>query len=289
MQNLLIPETVKTVTASENVLHSAEAKVVSTESSRINGGYLLECFERSLKLLDEDPKLQVDDDGKSLKKAQFILSSPATNRPHVFVGKVVDDTGKKLVIDYVNNVASFRELLEALEVPQIVSTYCGTDASQVTVLTARIPEGWVARVPYVRLRHVPQIYKHQGKVVLKEIGSTRKEEGDRECLPVCRELYPVWTNRKNGEIPADVIKRAYNYITFKIDNATQTIKRWNPGLDKNSAPVLSFQDAFVLVGLPHERENKGKEKSILTEKEGQMIDAALAAATTPNTDEHEKV
>jgi hypothetical protein len=281
MQTLDIPETVKTVAASETVLHNAESKVVTTEGSRINGGYLLHCFENSLKQLENDPKLQVDDDGKAIKKAQFILSSPATNRPHVFVGKVVDDTGKKLLIDYVNNVASFRELLEALEEPQLVTSYCGNDATEVSVLTVRIPEGWVARVPYVRLRHIPQIYKHQGNVVLKEIGSTRKEEGDRECLPVCRECFPVWTDRKNSEIPADIIKRAYNYLTFKIDNKTQTIKRWNPGLDKNSAPCLSLQDAFVLVGKPHERDkNKDKGKSVLTSTEEAMIDSAIAAAVT---------
>jgi hypothetical protein len=222
----------------------------------VNNHYFIGRLEDTLEAIRSNPRLNMEKESSRQGIIDLRISklcSPESREPFCLVAKIMDKTDpKKPVYEYVESLDTFRAMLQSLDEPEKVETYCGVDASEVLVLTARLTSSYAARVSAVRFRHIPNQYKIAGQVLLREIGDPHLKRGQREAVHTCWQMAPPWTDLKHHEIPFEEMHRNYHCVTIKIRNDDGTIKSWNPGLDKDISPCMSLQDTFVLVGTHHE-------------------------------------
>ena len=224
--------------------------VSSTES--VNNEYFLERLQHTLEVIRSNPRLQREKEWvakECIERDIARICSPGIQNHFCFIAKVLDATDPDHPkLEYVENLATFQGLLGALEDPEVVGTYAGQDANEVTVLIAPLPQNYVARVAWVRFRHIPEAFKADGRVVLREISSTSVGDNHLQCILACRDMDMPWTDMPNRNISFQEMHRNYHCLTIKVNNGDGTIKSWNPGMDPDMAPCMSMQDMFVRVG-----------------------------------------
>ena len=123
-----------------------------------------------------------------------------------------------------------------------VTPYWGNDHERLLVVKAQIPKTYEARVGFIRVKHVPDIYFNNIKFVdLKPPG--KKEKG--KISLVLDNLEPIWTRESLEEVDRLIILKNYNYVTFKIDKESHSLVSWFPGCDIRSGLCESLEEEFV--------------------------------------------
>jgi hypothetical protein len=174
----------------------------------------------------------------------------AIRRPKVFVARRASETEE---LRYVSTAEHLEHLLNEITNISLESAYVGHDCNDVIVLRCELPQAYVARVPYIKLAHIPMRFFQTDSVVCKKmppkLPHKKGELYHGESVVLCRELEPVWTDKPLYEIKQATIA-TYNCVTLKIRKEDHTLKSWFPGIDKDSAPCQTLEGTFVLVG-PH--------------------------------------
>jgi hypothetical protein len=164
----------------------------------------------------------------------------AVYRPKVFVGS------RKLQ-DYITTIDHMIELVsDAVKISE-VRTYSGHDHQYVHALRLDLSADYVARVPYVKVRHMPDFYMAADRLLIKRM-PPKVPGAPRETVLLCREMDPPWSDRPLMGISQQEIEKNYHCITMKINKSDMTLKSWFPGVDKNSEVCSALEDKFVLVG-----------------------------------------
>lgn len=203
------------------------------EENTMDAGFLIRAIYNEVDRRAELP------DSDTRKNAGY---TSAVYRPRVYVA----DKNNKFV-------SKLEQLLElASEVTDVrhETTYSGHDHEEVIVLRLGIPQGYSARVPYVQVKHIPLKYSIPDGVILKKMPPKHSKTGSlpSEWVLLCRELSPIYTDRRLFEIPEEEIRKNYHYLTMKIRKEDHTLKSWFPGRDINCTVCPSLEDMFVLVG-----------------------------------------
>jgi len=164
--------------------------------------------------------------------------APSVRRP----GVGVFDAEAKQPVDTVDGLL---ELFSAVDesLLKVEGGYHGTDHATTTVVKVPLPQGYIARVPRLRLRHIPESFFPEVEPVWLDARPGRPAAVEL----LCGSLDPVWADKALMEVPKEVILR-YNVLTVKLDNESGSIKSWFPGLDTQSDLCASLGDHFVLVG-----------------------------------------
>jgi hypothetical protein len=164
--------------------------------------------------------------------------APSVRRPGVGVFNIAD----KQPVDTIDGLL---ELLSAVDETslKIEEGYHGVDHATTTVVRVPLPQGYVARVPRLKLRHVPESYFPEVEPVWLDARPGRSAA----VKLLCGSLDPVWADKALMEVPKEVIAQ-YNVLTIKLDNESGTVKSWFPGPDTQSDLCASLGDQFVLVG-----------------------------------------
>jgi len=163
--------------------------------------------------------------------------APSVRRP----GVGVFDAEARQPVDTVDGLL---ELLSAVDesLLKVEGGYHGADHLTTTVVRVPLPQGYVARVPRLRLRHIPESYFSEVEPVWLDARPGRAASVEL----LCGSLDPVWADKALMEVPKEVILQ-YNVLTVKLDESG-SIKSWFPGLDTQSDLCTSLGDQFVLVG-----------------------------------------
>jgi hypothetical protein len=205
------------------------------EATPIDAGFLIRAIynevDRRAELPDNDPK----------KHAGY---TSAVYRPRVYIADKNNT--------FVTKLEQLLELVSDVTQIQHETTYCGYDSEEVMVLRLGIPQGYQARVPYVQVKHIPLKFSIPDGVVLKKM-PPKYSEKTKTSIPsdwvlLCRELSPIYTNRRLFEIPEEEIRKTYHFFTMKVRKSDHTLKSWFPGRDINCSVCPSLEDMFVLVG-----------------------------------------
>jgi hypothetical protein len=167
----------------------------------------------------------------------------AINRPDVFLSS---KSGHKYVRGF-EDLMTFCSSIAAEDI-KLERDYTGHDHAEVCVLRVKIPQHYVARVAYIKLKHVPRRFLTSEDSVLVKMLPPKKKEQRGEMALLCRELQPVWTDRNLFEISKETIQSEYGYITMKVRKEDYSVKSWFPGVDKNCNVCAGREDDFVLVG-----------------------------------------
>lgn len=206
------------------------------DSSPVDGEFLVQCLYNEM-------ARRKDYGGRDYANNPDAFYS-AINRPDVFLST---RQGHKFVRGF-EDLLAFCSSVAAEDITR-ERDYTGYDHEEVVVLKVKIPQHYVARVAYIRMRHVPRRFLTSDDSVLVKMLPPKDKRAQRgELAILCRELQPVWTDRNLFEIKKEVIQENYHFITMKIRKDNYTVKSWFPGVDKNCNVCGSREDDFVLVG-----------------------------------------
>jgi hypothetical protein len=142
------------------------------------------------------------------------------------------------------------DLFRAVEEVKIEKKYTGPDKNTVTVLRARLPEGYVACCAYVQARHIPANIFEEDRVVAKLIKNKLGQVVDVDLL--CRDIPPLRSTEAYGYMSAEKVKLHYHWVTVKINKETKTLQCWFPGIERNVADGGRPKD-MVLVGAHYKK------------------------------------
>jgi hypothetical protein len=214
------------------IAQEVESKVKAytpvNKSTVIDGEWLLQCLDNELQR----------------RKGESDLFHSAINRPDVFLAT---RQGQKYVRTF-GDLMTFCSSIAAEDI-SLEREYTGWDHKEVVVLRVRIPSHYMARVAYIRMRHIPKRFlTSEDSVLIKMLPPKNKKFDRGELAILCRELQPVWTDRALFEVKKEVIQLNYHFVTFKIRKEDHTVKSWFPGIDKNCTVCGGIDDDFVLVG-----------------------------------------
>lgn len=175
------------------------------------------------------------------------LTHPANgyNREKVFVAKKVEEGGKEFLSE-VNSVETFRELLDHIQDVVIEHSYMGLDRRDTRVFRATLPDEYMAAVPQIKLKHLPQIYFDKNEVILKQTYNN-KVGVDTRMLALCPALDPIYSDWSLVNVPKEEIMSSYHYLSFKVDEHNK-IKSWVVGRDIDSNIVMDLLDTYVYLG-----------------------------------------
>jgi hypothetical protein len=176
------------------------------------------------------------------KSPASVVLPGALRRPKVFVATREEQK-------YVTTAEQLLELVSCVDHIVEEKSYCGYDHEDVVVLRCKLPHNYVARVPYIKVKHIPHKYLANDGVVIKRMPPKKGyKNGQGEVVTLCRDLQPIWTDRSLFEIKKDVIEDAYNHLTVKIRREDHSLKSWFPGVDTNCGLCESIDEQFVLIG-----------------------------------------
>lgn len=179
------------------------------------------------------------------KRDVVFMPHALRHRPKVFVASRKEGGG----LAFIAKAEELEQLFSEITDISAEQTYFGHDHKEVIVLRCALPEGYVARVPYIMLKHVPTHYFQTDAVVVKRM-PVRDNRSIGNTVLLCRELEPLWTDKRAGAFSQAEIHAAYGYITVKIRTEDHTIKSWFPGVDIHCGLCEGLEDEFVLIG-PH--------------------------------------
>jgi len=160
----------------------------------------------------------------------------------------------------VHNIEQLVELFA--ETTHIIeeTSYHGADHGEVLVLRAALPANYVARVPQIMVKHVPEAFFKRDQVVIQMMKSRNGQLGEKVIL--CRQLQPAWTTRSlvafytnsggittRFETPAEIMYENYHHITMKIRRSDGSLLNWIPGRDKQTGLCNELGDNFVRIGM----------------------------------------
>lgn len=208
----------------------------------LDSSLLLRCLDNEL-----DRRTQLAGNNVAAETGEF--PHAFRHRPMVFVAKVEDGNYTE-----VKTIDQLRDLFSSVTEIEEEDSYNGYDYKDVTVLRCTMPEGYVARVPYIRLKHMPSRYMCMDAVLAKRMAP--RGNMPIETVILCRNLAPVWTDRNLFEVREDVIRKNYNFITVKIRKEDYTLKAWFPGVDIKTGICSSLSDEFVRIGRHHENKRQ---------------------------------
>jgi hypothetical protein len=146
---------------------------------------------------------------------------------------------------FINTADELIDLFKLVNEVKLEKRYDGPDRNHILVLKARLPEGYVASVPYVQARHLPEEVFNNDQVVVKLVKNKLGQIVDVDLL--CREIPPLNSANPYGRLSADQVNLHYGYITVKIKKDTQAIQCWFPGVEKDVLYQGKPRD-YVLVG-----------------------------------------
>jgi hypothetical protein len=207
----------------------------ASHEDKIDGEFLTLCLDNEIgRRKEENP---------SYNEAFFTHS--LSHRPFVFVAEK-HHNGR---LEWVTTSEQVRKLFKAFD-PRKIQKDAHPDKNML-LLRARLPEGYVARVAYIQVKHVPRVFFRDDKVVIKKMPKSMDKGVLGEIVILCRELLPVWTSARLFEIPQKEIFNHYGWVSMKVSKEDYTLRGWFPGVDVTSSrEVKECGDHFVLVG-PH--------------------------------------
>lgn len=215
------------------------AAVALPDETPVDSTFLIRCLKNEIERRSE----KASSTGQEYNPLYF---SSAIRRPKVFIARRVGEAK----LEYITMAAQLELLFSEVKNIYPEHAYVGPDANDLIVLRCELPEAYVARVPYVKLCHIPIRFFQTDSVVAKKMPPKKGVNAQGEMVMLCRELEPVWTDKMCFEIKQSTITAAYNYMTVKIRKDDHTLKSWFPGVDKDCQPCQTLEDQFVLVG-PH--------------------------------------
>lgn len=215
------------------------AAVALPDETPVDSTFLIRCLKNEIDRRSEKASSM----GQEYNPLYF---SSAIRRPKVFIAK---RTGEAK-LEYITMASQLELLFSEIMNIQPEHAYVGPDANELIVLRCELPAAYVARVPYVKLRHIPIRFFQTDSVVAKKMPPKKGINTNGEMVMLCRDLEPVWTDKPCFEIRQSTITAAYNFMTIKIRKDDHTLKSWFPGVDKDCQPCQTLEDQFVLIG-PH--------------------------------------
>jgi hypothetical protein len=189
--------------------------------------------------------------------------NPSLFKPSIFRPNagLQDPAGK-----YVTTVQQFAALLENMDESQIeqVQYYSGEDHAGVTLLRARIPEGYVGGIAYVYKRDIPQFaYDRNWVVNMRFVPKNAKKAVKQKrasYMSLCRELSPARTDSNYYDVSKETIHNTYGWVSMKIRNQDQTLVSWFTGLEINCVNMSGEEYNFCLVGAHYTAEGRVSKK-----------------------------
>jgi len=243
MNRIMIPQELEQAISTPTAAITAATQEYKKQQQVIDASWLVSAVEASARYVDQN--------GRQLHKHLF---THAFNRPMVYIA---DERNK-----YITTTDELITLCSQIQDVYPEKTYMGADHAEVHVLKCRLPKAYTARVPYVKLRHVPSRFSVNDGVVVKPLPP--KNGGEVTWVTLCRKLLPIYSNRELFEFSQSEITAAYHYITLKIRKENHSLKTWFPGVDVNCGVCSDRGDEFVLVGPHFERKEFTQSKTTLT-------------------------
>ena len=186
---------------------------------------LASLLDRTLKRLKSLPK---DISGELFKK----ITNPKTRNG--FVAEIKPDG-----IEPVRSLEALKKLFAAIEDDMVKEeNYTGPDKDYVLLMSAKLPEGYVAACAAVKLGDLMRLNKmhfHSRNVVINLRDSPFKPEPSLEIA--CAAEAPILSNTPGME--------RYHRITIKGEKRNKTISAWYPGVYYRNDVALEDQTCFL--------------------------------------------